>query len=306
MTIFLTGATGYTGGVVLEHLLRAGHEVTALTRKAMPAQEGVRWIAGDFSEQSLIRRVADAADATVHIGASHDEAMEALDRHVITAVADAYRGTGRLFVTTSATPVYGDTGSAPRDEREPIVAPHPKRAWRARHDRLVADLNEEKMRGVVIRPGHIYGRGGGLLADSIRRARATGRALYIGTGRYPSSTVHVDALAELYLLVIKNADARGIYNAVSDEIMCDADTAAVIAALFGPDITAQSWPLDQARAELGELADLVTMTCVAQATRARSELGWLPNAPSLLSELVGGSYRTAPLADYHFAEQTAK
>ena len=32
MRIFLTGATGYIGSAVLDALLRAGHEVTALVR----------------------------------------------------------------------------------------------------------------------------------------------------------------------------------------------------------------------------------------------------------------------------------
>ena len=302
MKVMITGATGYTGGVVLDHLLEAGHETLAIARRIPNniSREGLEWRQADFADRGAVRQAAAECDAVIHIGASHDVQMEALDATLIDAVIAGLAGSGRAFISTSATPVYGDTGAIPRDEREPIDHPHPLRAWRARHDSKVAALSDQDIRGVVLRPGHIYGRAGGLMADAIRRARATGMARYIGQGRYKSSTVHVDALARLYLLALERTEARGIYNAVSDEIVCQADSAEVIALVYGPGITVRSWPEEEARAAMGDIASLVMMDCVASADRARRELGWSPAAPSLLSELVGGSYRHQPLAPYHF------
>jgi nucleoside-diphosphate-sugar epimerase len=303
MKIFLTGGTGYTGGVVLDRFLAEGHEVFALTRPhhlpGLAARERLHWIGGDFSEPEIIADAAAQVDAAVHIGASHDAEMERLDATAIGAIADALADSGKVFVSTSATPVYGDTGPTPRDEHEPIEHPHPLRAWRARHDLEVVGLAERGIRGVVVRPSYIYGRAGGLLAGLILRAQSTGRALYIGDGLNLNSTIHVDALADLYLRAVIDEAATGIYNAASDEVIRNRDIAEIIAACFGPGIEAVSWPVAEAHLELGELAELSVVECVVSADKARRELRWSPTALSLAAELAAGSYRTQPLAPRH-------
>lgn len=301
MKILLTGGTGYTGGVTIGHLLEAGHDLVALARNVPsqePVRDGLRWVEGDFADGALIGKLAREADGILHIGASHDAEMERLDAIFIRAVGDSLAGTGKVFVSTSATPVYGDTGPDPRDEHEPIDNPLPFREWRMRHDNEVAGYADRGFRTVIIRPGLIYGKAGGPLSWNISRARATGKALYIADGRAASSAVHVDALAKLYILALENDAAQGIYNAASDEVILSVDIAETIAAFYGPGIVAESWPLDDARKTMGGFADLSNTRCVVSSARARRELGWLPMGPTVLSELIGGSYRNGPLAPY--------
>ncbi len=63
MRIFLTGATGYIGSAVLDALLRAGHEVTALVRDPEKAERvsrrGVEPILGDLSKPPSYSPAAD-------------------------------------------------------------------------------------------------------------------------------------------------------------------------------------------------------------------------------------------------------
>src|SRR5437870_13419609 len=134
-----------------------------------------------------------------------------------------------------------------QDEHEPIENPHPLRAWRMRHDLEVAALGRRGIRGVVVRPGYIYGQAGGLLADMIRVARASGKAQYIGDGRNLTSTVHVDALAALYLLVLSNQSAPRVYNAVSDEVVRPAAIATAIASSLGLGLPSEPPSVDAAR-----------------------------------------------------------
>lgn len=298
MRVFLTGGTGYTGAVVLEALLDAGHEVVALTRPrpsdALPKRPGLAWVTGDFGTPEVIHDQARTTDATVHIGAAHgaDNAeMERLDGLVIRTVESALADTGKAFVNTSAAPVYGETGATPRDESEPIVAPLPARAWRLRHDRTTVAMAERGVRSVVIRPPNIYGRAGGVAVRQIRRAQTTGKALVIGGGEQRSSVVHVEALARLYLLALASEAAQGVYNAASDEIVRSRDVAEVIAGQFGPGIEIEEMSLETARASLGLMADISAMNCVIGADRARLDLGWSPAGPSYIGELVVGSYR---------------
>lgn len=301
MKIFLTGGTGYTGGETIGHLLEAGHDVVALARKVptqAPVRDGLRWIEGDFANGALIQNLAREADGVLHIGASHDADMERLDGTFIRAVGDALAGSDKVFISTSATPVYGDTGIGPRDEHEPIDNPLPFREWRMRHDNEVVGFADRGIRSVIVRPGLIYGKAGGPLSWNIASARTSGKALYIADGRAESSAVHVDALAKLYILALENGAARGIYNAASDEVTRSIDIAETIAAFYGPGIIAESWPLEDARKTLGGFADLSNTRCIVSSARARRELGWLPVGPTVLSELIGGSYRNGPLAPY--------
>src|SRR5215510_12904595 len=70
MRIFLTGATGYVGAAVLDALVRAGHDVTALVRDthkaARVASRGARPVVGDLSGPESFRIAADAQDGYIH------------------------------------------------------------------------------------------------------------------------------------------------------------------------------------------------------------------------------------------------
>lgn len=294
--VLLTGATGYAGGVALDHLVAAGHEVIAVVRPhhlpTLASRPNVTWVPGDFANPSVFFELAKLCDATLHIGAAHSveiEEMARLDGQVIRAIGDALAGTGKVFINTSAAALYGDTGPTPRDESEPVAAPLPVRAWRYQHDCETVAMRDRGLRSVVVRPGYIYGRGAGVLARQIRQAKSSGRALYIGDGARLTTTIDVDALARLYLAVLHDDAAHGVFNAGSDEVVRARDLAKAIAAVHGPGIEAVSWSLEAARPKLGAMADIAAISTVILSDRART-LGWSPTAPSLMSELVVGSY----------------
>ena len=53
MRILVTGASSQIGRFLLPRLLAAGHEVVALSRRIMPAMEGLHWVVGDVAEAGL-------------------------------------------------------------------------------------------------------------------------------------------------------------------------------------------------------------------------------------------------------------
>ena len=77
MRIFLTGATGYIGSAVLDALLRAGHDVTALVRDPEKAERmtmrGVQPVIGELSKPASYATAAEACESIVHteIGRAH-------------------------------------------------------------------------------------------------------------------------------------------------------------------------------------------------------------------------------------------
>src|SRR5688572_15069297 len=93
MRIFLTGATGYIGSAVLDALLRAGHEVTALVRDPEKAERvarrGVRPILGDLAKPTSYQVPAESADAIVHTAFEYSKRGQKVDRQAIETLVGA-------------------------------------------------------------------------------------------------------------------------------------------------------------------------------------------------------------------------
>src|SRR5579862_4198551 len=96
MRIFLTGATGYIGAAVLDALVRAGHDVTALVRNnekaSRVAARGAHPVVGNLAEPDSYRASAEAQDGYIH--AAHDHASgrgPSIDRAAVEAMLAAVR-----------------------------------------------------------------------------------------------------------------------------------------------------------------------------------------------------------------------
>ncbi|WP_040503295.1 NmrA family NAD(P)-binding protein, partial [Herbaspirillum lusitanum] len=65
MKVFITGATGYVGGSIAVHLIKAGHSVRGLVRDMRKAdalaQLGVEAVQGDLDDRDVLIREARAA-----------------------------------------------------------------------------------------------------------------------------------------------------------------------------------------------------------------------------------------------------
>jgi nucleoside-diphosphate-sugar epimerase len=160
----------------------------------------------------------------------------------------------------------------------------------------VADVGNG-IRGCVIRPPNIFGAGGGPIAMRIAAAAKAGFAQYVGEGETLWSTVHVFDLADLFLQVLSDERAQGVYNAASDEVLSRRELAEGIASTLGPGVTARAITLQEGRAIWGFLADLGMINQVISAARAREELGWLPRRRTLMSYLRGRDYGNETVED---------
>src|SRR4051812_13123821 len=72
--VALTGATGFIGTALLEHLTAAGYAVRALYRprngRVLQSAPGLKWVAGDLDDTDALDALIKGADAVVHCAGS--------------------------------------------------------------------------------------------------------------------------------------------------------------------------------------------------------------------------------------------
>jgi nucleoside-diphosphate-sugar epimerase len=291
MQIFLTGATGYVGSSVLEALVRARHDVTALVRDPESAEligrRGVRPLVGDLNKPASYASAAEQSDVIVHTALDGSIRGQKIDRQAIDtflaiASSRATSGTPAAFVYTSAVWVLGDT-SAPVAEDAPL-RPTPFVAWRPEHERLVLEAGRTGIRTVVVRPGIVYGGTRGIIADLLRDA-ANGLVRVIGDGSNHWPCVYARDLADLYLRVTSNPEASGVFHAndEADESVGDIVDAIARHARTRPDV--RHVPLKEARAKMGPYADALALDQRVRGPRARA-LGWSPTLHSVAGSVA--------------------
>lgn len=286
MKIFLTGATGYIGSAVADALIAAGHTVTGLVRPGKDtrplAERGIQPFQGTLENPAAVTVEAARADALIHTAFSWGPNGGLVDDAFVDAALDALAGTSKRLLYTSGVWVMGNT-AAEADEDSPL-APPPVVAWRVAVERKVLEASSRGVRGIVIRPAMVYGRGGGLVANFVKSARETGTAIMAGTGENHWTFVHVDDLARLYTLAL-GAGPGSLYIAASGGPLRVREIARAASEAAGAHGRTQTWAIDEALVVLGPVVHGLVLDQRVSGHRAERALGWKPEAPSVLEEL---------------------
>jgi nucleoside-diphosphate-sugar epimerase len=291
MRIFLTGATGYIGAAVLDALVKSGHDVTALVRDNEKARRvgrrGAHPVIGNLGDPESYRAAADAQDGYVHTAYDRPSGKgPEIDRAVIeTLIAAAKRPrtaspsapAKRFVIYTSGVWVLGPSPD-PANEDAP-VNPTAIASWRPAHEKLVLDAATPALRTMVIRPGVVYGNGGGMVGDLLKMA-SNGLVRVVGDGNNHWPLIYDRDLADLYARLVANPEAAGIYHAndEGDERVNDIIAAIKPHVAHKPDV--RYVPIEEARTKMGPMADALALDQVVRSRRARA-LGWTPSLHSV-------------------------
>jgi len=288
MRAFVTGLNGYIGFNVALGLRRAGHEVCGLLRRPdrvdYMLRHEIRPVMGDISRPQTYASVAEDCDLLIHTAMDGKGGPVAADRTVIeTFLAMAQRGARpRTFVYTSGVWVYGDTGGRPVDETSPL-APLAHVAWRPAHERLV--LGASGIGGVVVRPGCVYGKQGGLTGAWF--AGATGKAPFevVGDGRNRWAMVHVWDLADAYVRIAESGLEGEVINVTdrSHSTVEEMARAAAAAARYEGEI--RFVPPADAERSMGPYAAGLAVDQQVDSGKAARVLGWQPRFGGFVAEV---------------------
>ena len=286
----MTGATGYIGAVVAETLAGRGHAVVGTARSAAAEAEiearGYQAVRADLRDLEPLGRAAHACDATVHTAATQDEDMGPVEQAAVRAMLAALAGSGKAFVYTSGVWVYGSAPPGGILDEDTPPDPVALFAWRPPLEAKVIAAAATGVRSVVIRPGMVYGRGGGP-TNQFAAMAVDGVPRYVGDGESHWTLVHVDDLAGLYALALERAPGGTLVNGVAGPPLRVRDLAEAACAGAGLP-PPRPWPVAEAARELDpDDADGVTRDHRISGERARTLLGWEPAPRSPLAELRG-------------------
>lgn len=295
--VTVLGAGGYLGSALTRRFVADGHEVTGLVRSERAAdsvrQTGARPVTGDLDDLTSTRSAIAGTDAVVFA----PQMLLDAEQRVVRDLLDALAGSDAAFLFTSGTGVLsqrtdGDWSEDTFAEDDDFV---PSKYIGARCDteRMVVDAAARGVRGMVFRPGMIWGHGGCPMIKEFYRSAATkGSVGYLGRGLNLYSNVHVDDVAAVYSRALQAGRAGAVYHAVSGET-----NYRTLAEAVARDCGVPSRSLDFGEAvEIwGKFPTTIYFSVCSRARgpRTRAELGWSPDPSRLdiLDDIGNPAYR---------------
>jgi len=193
------GATGYIGHALTLAYRRAGFKVYAVVRNAEKAkdlvQNEIQLIIGDITNPESFKEELKHAAVIVDAVGDPDSTSKFLEK-VCDIIKD--RSTKPLFILTSGILVYGDNSHIV-DESHPLLST--SLAKRIASEKSV--ISSKDVRGVVLRPGFVYGTSGGFFGPQLFGIKENDELVIIGRKEKRWSWVHVEDVADAFVRVAK-------------------------------------------------------------------------------------------------------
>jgi len=296
MRVFVTGSTGFIGSLVVQDLLKAGHQVLGLTRSDAGAKSlvsaGAEVHRGSIEDLESLRSGAAASDGVIHLAFKHDDFTKwaancEVDRQVIEAIGSALAGSDRPLIVTSGTGLANTVSGQPALEDNPII--NSSAFPRAASEEAAAAVADRGVNVSVVRLPQVHDQfKQGLITYAIVVAREKGVSAYVGDGlnRWPAA--HVVDTAQLYRLALEKQDAGAKYHAVAEEGVPLRDIAEVIGR--GLKVPVVSMSPKEAEAHFGWLAMFAGRDVPASSALTQKRLGWRPTGPGLIADLERMNY----------------
>ena len=218
MRVAVTGASGFVGGAIADHLASFGYDVLALGRRARPASLAHDYVSWDLTVDEPAPPVLAGCDAVVHAAAHVAQwGPDGPFREITVA------GTQRLLRAVDPGARVVVIGSAsvydPRDhhllateDEAPVATERYLNAYgraKADQERVVRDQRPD---AVVLRPRAVWGPGDTTLLPRILARVRRGRLPLPAGGRHPMSTTHITSLTAAVRAALERPAVAGPVN----------------------------------------------------------------------------------------------
>jgi len=173
MKVFITGGTGFVGLNIINALVDAGHEVTALTRAGSNISHlsrfPVKTVLGELTDRRALPRMLEGMDAVIHTagitGCKKSELPQLLAVNADTTrdlCAASLEADVKRFVYTSTTSTIGSSGSKRdlADENTPLRgfrAANPYGISKQKAERHIREAADKGLSAVMLNPAEVIG-----------------------------------------------------------------------------------------------------------------------------------------------------
>jgi len=255
MRAFVTGASGFVGSRLVDHLLERGWTVRAfdLARRG-PERPGLEFLEGDIRDAALLGRSVQGADVVFHLAAALGASRlgeagflavnEGGTRAVLTAALE--HGVKRAVHFSSAGVLGHVKENAPADENHALDPRDAYDRTKLAGERAALEIGRQGLVVVVVRPGWAYGPGDRRTFKLIRSI-ARGRFLLVGRGGALQTPVYVDDLVKGALLAAEKGRAGEIYNLAGGEALTVREMVETIASACGRKLPRMRIPMGPTR-----------------------------------------------------------
>lgn len=290
--VLITGATGFVGSYLVERLLDAGANVTAVIRDYRPDSQlinrdlflDINRVKGDLSDYRLIERALAEyeIDTVFHLAAqtvvsiANVSPYTTLQNNIISTmnILEAIRVNGKVrhTVIASSDKAYGELLERRQYiETDAVNGKHPYDCSKSCSD-LIAQtyINTYKLPIAITRCGNIYGGGdmnwNRLIPNTIRRIIRGKLPVIWGSGEETRDYLYVKDCVDSYVL-LSECDAVGPYNFSTGE---ELTVLAVIEAVC------KEMKVRIKFDTLGKVGNEINYQWL-DSTKARTNLNWKPN-----------------------------
>jgi uncharacterized protein len=256
MKVLVTGVSGFIGSRLSNRLETAGHRVLPVSRRPGSGY--------DWSDASLAWGVRDA-DAVIHLAgenlfgkrwsASQKELLRSSRTETTKKLSSLVAARKPVcFISASAVGYYGPNSEDHLHEGSPqgndflagICAD-----WES----ATSAASDAGVRTAVVRTGVVLGLGGGALSKMLPPFRL-GIGGPLGNGKQWVSWIHIDDLISLFLFILSNPKASGVFNGTSPQPVTMKEFAKSLGrVLHRPAVLPVPAPM--LRLALGEVADIL-------------------------------------------------
>ena len=296
--VLVTGAGGFVGSHLTEHLAGLGADVRAFVRYnsrndpgllrllQKESLEQVQVVMGDLKDADAVRSAVRDVDVVFHLGSliaipySYIHPRETVETNVLGAlnVFEAARdaGVGKV-VHTSTSEVYGTARYVPIDENHPLQGQSPYSASKIGADKVAESFYRSfDVPIATIRPFNTYGprQSARAVIPTIITQALTREKVVLGATHTTRDYTFVGDLVRAFVLVAESPRTVGeTVNVGSNYEISIGAVAETVASLIGREIEVVT---DSGRLR-PEKSEVERLWC--DNTRARDLLGWSPAVP---------------------------